>query len=51
MKFTHFKSHYPSADGIHQIEFSVYFPVGEVKGIIQIAHGMCDYFEALILLD
>lgn len=45
MKFTHFKSHYPSADGIHQIEFSVYFPVGEVKGIIQIAHGMCDYFE------
>lgn len=45
MKFTHFKSSYPSADGIHKIQFGVYFPTGQVRGIIQVSHGMCDYFE------
>lgn len=45
MRFTHFKSSYKSSDGVHTIMYSVFFPVGEVKGIVQLAHGMCEYAD------
>ena len=38
--------HYTSADGIHRIQYHIFYPhnVSPI-GIVQIAHGMCDYFE------
>ena len=35
----------PSANGKRDIACYVYVPDGEVRGIVQIAHGMCDYVE------
>ncbi len=43
MKCTHFRSTFASADGEHRIAYYVYFPVGEVKGVVQIVHGMCEH--------
>ena len=34
---------YPSADGIHQIYAQEWKPQGEVRGIVQIVHGICEY--------
>lgn len=45
MNCTHFKSFYPSADGLHKIAYYVRFPVGTVRAVVQISHGMCEYFE------
>ena len=42
--FTKFNSVYKSSDNIHDIAYSVYFPMGYIKGVVQIAHGMCEYF-------
>ena len=36
-------STFRSRDGIHDISYHVWFPEGEVKGVVQIAHGMCEY--------
>ena len=33
--------YYPSADGEHQIHAIAWLPEGDVKGILQILHGMC----------
>lgn len=41
---TKFKSTFKSSDKIHNIAYYVYFPAGEVKGVVQISHGMCEYF-------
>lgn len=41
---TKFTSVYKSSDKIHDIAYYVYFPMGAVKGVVQIAHGMCEYF-------
>ncbi len=35
--------HFPAADGVHQIYGEMHMPQGEMRGIFQMAHGMCDY--------
>lgn len=37
--------YYPSADGEHQIHAIAWLPEGDVKGILQILHGMCEYVD------
>lgn len=39
---------FPSADGIHNISYQVILPENDIKGIIQISHGMCEYFGRYI---
>ena len=34
-----------SSDGINAIAYYVYEPMGEIKGMMQISHGMCEYIE------
>ena len=34
-----------SADGIHDISYHIILPQNNIKGIIQISHGMCEYFD------
>lgn len=41
---TKFNSFFKSSDGIHDIAYKVYYPVGAIKGVVQIAHGMCEHF-------
>lgn len=43
MSCTKIKSTYKSKDCIHDISYHVWFPQGEVKGIVQLSHGMCEY--------
>lgn len=45
MAYTKFVGFYKSADKTNNIAYYVYFPIGEVKGIVQISHGMCEYFD------
>ena len=40
----HHKNSFKSADGIHDISYEVILPDGDAKGIVQISHGMCEYF-------
>lgn len=40
----------PSSCGKRDIACYVYVPDGEVRGIVQISHGMCDYIENYALL-
>lgn len=40
----------PSSNGKRDIACYVYVPDGAVRGIVQIAHGMCDYIENYALL-
>ncbi|MBR4622616.1 MAG: alpha/beta hydrolase [Ruminococcus sp.] len=41
---TEFKeSTFKSRDGEHDIYYCIWLPEGEPKGIVQIAHGMCEY--------
>lgn len=35
---------FQSADRIHNISYQIIIPETDVKGIIQISHGMCEYF-------
>lgn len=44
-RYIRLNSFYPSADGEHNIFYTMFIPDGEVKGVVQIAHGMCEYFE------
>ena len=34
-----------SSGGKRDVAYYVYVPDGEVRGIVQISHGMCDYVE------
>lgn len=36
---------YPSADGVHSIHATVWLPEGEVKGVVQLVHGICEYIQ------
>ncbi|MFV0518091.1 MAG: alpha/beta fold hydrolase [Aminipila sp.] len=36
---------FKSADGISDIAYYILRPKGEVKGVIQLSHGMCEYFR------
>lgn len=42
---THFRSSFRSTDKAHDIAYFVVFPQGAVRGVVQIAHGMAEYFE------
>lgn len=42
---THFRSSFRSSDKAHDIAYYVVFPTGSVRGVVQIAHGMAEYFE------
>lgn len=37
--------YFKSTNGKSDIHYYTYVPQGEIKGIIQISHGMCEYFE------
>ncbi len=34
---------YPSADGVHQIHAVLWRPEGQVRGVVQLVHGICEY--------
>ena len=36
---------YPSHDGKTTIHACIWRPEGEIKGVVQIIHGMCEYAE------
>ena len=36
---------YPSSDGEHQVHATVWLPEGEVKGVVQLVHGICEYIQ------
>lgn len=44
MEHTIENGRYKSADGIHSIFYEIVIPSGEPKAIVQISHGMCEYF-------
>ena len=44
MGYTIEKFRYPSSDGINEIAAYLFLPDGEVKGILQIVHGMSEHF-------
>lgn len=35
----------PSTDNIHTLKGIIFIPEGEIKGILHIVHGMCEYIE------
>ena len=35
---------FKSSDGEHNIAYYVFMPKGEIRGAVQIVHGMCEYF-------
>lgn len=37
--------YYDSADGINKVHAVVWKPQGEIRGVVQIIHGMCEYIE------
>ena len=37
--------YYPSHDGVTTIHACIWKPQGEIKGVVQIIHGMCEYAE------
>lgn len=37
--------YYPSGDGITQIHAIEWIPEGDIKGILQICHGMCEFID------
>lgn len=43
MLCTAMTSSFKSCDGIHDIFYRVWFPEGNVRGVVQISHGMCEY--------
>ena len=43
MAITIIDKHIPSADGIHTLRGKVYLPEGEIRGILQISHGMAEH--------
>ena len=42
---THFSSSFRSCDKVHDIAYYTVFPQTAVRGVVQIAHGMAEYFE------
>ena len=36
---------YPSCDGVHTIHAVQWLPEGELRGVIQIVHGVAEYVE------
>lgn len=44
MNYKYKKSTFKSSDNIHQISYEIIIPDANIKGIIQVSHGMCEYF-------
>lgn len=45
MAFHKYTGTYKSSNGISRIQYYIYEPEGEIRGIIQISHGMCEYLD------
>lgn len=45
MSYTQFHGVFPSADGVHKINYCVFVPDGEIRAVVQISHGMCEYID------
>ncbi len=45
MAFNKTTGTFTSTNGINQIRYYVYQPEGDIRGIMQISHGMCEYIE------
>lgn len=45
MSYTKIVNTFPSTNGKNDITYYVYKPEGEIRGILQISHGMCEYVE------
>lgn len=41
---TEYNGKYLSSDGVHSIAYTVFTPDTEPLGVVQISHGMCEYF-------
>ena len=37
--------YFPSHDGVTDIHACIWKPEGEIKGVVQIIHGICGYAE------
>lgn len=45
MAFHKYTGTYKSSNGINRIQYYIYEPECEIRGIIQISHGMCEYID------
>lgn len=45
MSYTKTTGSFLSSNGVNDIAYYVYKPEGEIKGMMQISHGMCEYIE------
>lgn len=45
MAFHKYTGTYKSSNGVNRIQYYIYEPESEIRGIIQISHGMCEYLE------
>lgn len=34
---------FPSSDGVHQVHAVLWLPDGEIRGVVQLVHGICEY--------
>ena len=39
------ENYFDSADGVHRCRYIAAIPKGEIKGAVQISHGMCEYID------
>lgn len=44
MSYKYQKGTFQSSDKVHQISYEIIIPDTNIKGIIQVSHGMCEYF-------
>lgn len=45
MNYTKKEGSYLSSNEINEIRYYTYIPKGEIRGMLQISHGMCEYVE------
>lgn len=45
MSYKYQKGTFQSSDKVHQISYEIIIPDTNIKGIIQVSHGMCEYFS------
>ncbi|MDO4554672.1 MAG: alpha/beta fold hydrolase [Lachnospiraceae bacterium] len=51
MAFQKYTGTFKSSNGVNRIQYYIYEPESEIRGIIQISHGMCEYmtmYEGLV---
>lgn len=45
MAYQKYSGTFKSSNGVNRIQYYIYEPESEIRGIIQISHGMCEYLE------